>query len=503
MNIYAAGFQHETNTFVGIPATYESFNDRAVGPIRRGETLGELRSLNIPLGGFLSEIEDTGHKILPGLWAGATPSGRVTEDAYERIAGEILAGIRDGKPDAVYLDLHGAMVAEHFDDGEGELLRRIRAVVGPDVPVVASLDLHANVTQSMVDLSDALVAYRTYPHIDMAKTGRRAAELLRARIDAGPRWKKHARHVPFLIPINAMCTHAEPSRGIYAELEALERGGLASLSFTPGFPAADFQGCGPLVFGYGTDAGQLSRAVDGLYERLVSNERDWSVAFLSAEQAVVEAMRLSSEESRPVVIADTQDNPGAGAASNSTGLLRALIAHRAPRAALGLFCDPQAANIAHQAGTGASVELTLGAASGDPFAGRFVVESLSTGRCHCDGPMLKGATVELGPTACLRIDDVRIVVTSTRAQMMDRAFYRVAGIVPEEMRILVNKSSVHFRADFEPIAQAVLVAKSDGHMAADPADLAWTALRDGMRVSPGGRAFHKTNRVTDSARGLG
>jgi microcystin degradation protein MlrC len=355
----------------------------------------------------------------------------------------------------------------------------------------------------MVDLSDALVAYRTYPHIDMAKTGRRAAELLRARIDAGPRWKKHARHVPFLIPINAMCTHAEPSRGIYAELEALERGGLASLSFTPGFPAADFQGCGPLVFGYGTDAGQLSRAVDGLYERLVSNERDWSVAFLSAEQAVVEAMRLSSEESRPVVIADTQDNPGAGAASNSTGLLRALIAHRAPRAALGLFCDPQAANIAHQAGTVASVELTLGAASGDPFAGRFVVESLSTGRCHCDGPMLKGATVELGPTACLRIDDVRIVVTSTRAQMMDRAFYRVAGIVPEEMRILVNKSSVHFRADFEPIAQAVLVAKSDGHMAADPADLAWTALRDGMRVSPGGRAFHKTNRVTDSARGLG
>jgi len=197
MKIYAAGFQHETNTFVEIPATYEAFNDLAVGPIRRGEKVNELRSLNIPLGGFLSAIKDTEHKIVPGLWAGATPSGRVTEDAYERIAGEILGGIRDAKPDAIYLDLHGAMVAEHFDDGEGELLRRIRAIVGPDVPVVASLDLHANVTQCMVDQSDGLVAYRTYPHIDMAETGRRAAELLCSRIEAGAQWKKYARRAPF------------------------------------------------------------------------------------------------------------------------------------------------------------------------------------------------------------------------------------------------------------------------------------------------------------------
>jgi len=348
MKIYAAGFQHETNTFVDIPASYESFNDRAVGPIRRGETLDELRSLNIPLGGFLSAIEEAGHEIVRGLWAGATPSGRVTKDAYERIAGEILDGIRDGKPDAVYLDLHGAMVAEHYDDGEGELLRRIREIVGPAVPVVASLDLHANVTRCMVDRSDGLVAYRTYPHVDMANTGRRAAELLCSRIDAGPRWKKYARQVPFLIPINAMCTHAEPSRSFYSALEALERGALTSLSFTPGFPAADFPECGPLIFGYGTDAGQLSRAVDGLYERLVSSERDWSIEFLSAGEAVVEAMRLFREGSGPVVIADTQDNPGAGAASNSTGLLRALVAHRAQRAVVGLFWDPELACFAHE-----------------------------------------------------------------------------------------------------------------------------------------------------------
>jgi microcystin degradation protein MlrC len=499
MKIYAAGFQHETNTFVDTLAGYEAFNDRAVGAIRRGDALNELRSLNVPLGGFLSAIADIGHMIVPGLWAGATPSGRVTENAYERISGEILAGIRDANADAIYLDLHGAMAAEHFDDGEGELLRRVRELVGQDVPVIASLDLHANVTQCMVDHSDGLVAYRTYPHIDMAETGRRAAQLLGACIEAGPRWKKYARRVPFLIPINAMCTHAEPSRSFYEDLAGLERGEVASLSFTPGFPAVDFPECGPLIFGYGTDAAQLSRAVDSLHERIVSHERDWSIEFLSASEAVAEAMRLSKSGGRPVVIADTQDNPGAGAASNSTCLLRALVAHGAQRAAVGLFWDPQAVSVARAAGVGASVELVLGAASEHPFAARFVVESLSTGRCHCDGPMLKGATVELGLTACLRVDDVRVVVTSSRVQMMDRAFYRVAGVVPEDMKILVNKSSVHFRADFEPIAQAILVAKSDGRMAADPADLPWTALRDGMRVSPGGRSFDSRKRSVDAA----
>ncbi|PMS14916.1 microcystin degradation protein MlrC [Trinickia dabaoshanensis] len=497
MKIYIAGFQHETNTFVETPAGYEAFNE-AFGPVRRGEAVNQLISLNVPIGGFLSAIKETDHEIIPGVWAVATPSGRVTKDAYERIVGEILDGIRHAEADAVYLDLHGAMVAEHFDDGEGELLRRVREIVGPAIPVIASLDLHANVTQCMLEQSDGLVAYRTYPHVDMAEAGRRAARLLYSRIDAGGQWRKYARRVPFLIPINAMCTDAEPSRGLYAQLESLEHGAVASLSFTPGFPAADFPECGPLVFGYGTDADELSRVVDALHERVVSNERDWSIAFLSADEAVVESMRLSQEADRPVIIADTQDNPGAGAASNATDLLRALVMHGAQRAAVGLFWDPDAVEIAHRAGTGASVELALGTASGNPFSGRFVVEALSTGRCECDGPMLKGVTVELGRTACLRIDDVRVVVTSNRMQIMDRALYRVAGVVPEEMKILVNKSSVHFRADFEPIAQAVLIAKSDGSMAADPADLPWTALGDGMRVSPGGPRFERGKRHGDA-----
>lgn len=359
------------------------------------------------------------------------------------------------------------------------------------MPIVASLDLHANVTQRMLDSADGLVTYRTYPHVDMADTGRRAVALLDTLLGRRGRHRhfRSARRVPFLIPVNAMCTSLEPSKSLFRLLERLETGAVRSLSFAPGFPAADFPECGPTIWGYGADPVQLARAVDALYEHVVSTEAQWSVPFMSADDAVTEAIRIARGADKPVVIADTQDNPGAGGGSNTTGLLRALVRHRAPDAALGLFFDPAAACAAHAAGRGATVEITLGADSGLPFTGTFRVESLSNGRCHCNGPMLKGATFELGPTACLRIGDVRVVVTSARVQMTDRSFYRIAGIAPETMKILVNKSSVHFRADFDAIADCVLIAKAGGWMAADPADLRWTSLADGIRTSPCGSPF--------------
>ncbi|HKT99859.1 MAG TPA: MlrC C-terminal domain-containing protein, partial [Paraburkholderia sp.] len=184
---------------------------------------------------------------------------------------------------------------------------------------------------------------------------------------------------------------------------------------------------------------------------------------------------------------------GAGADSNTAGMLRALVEANAQEAALGLFFDPAAAASAHAAGVGAMLDLTLGGQSGahgdEPFTGRFEVVSLSDGRCRYDGPMMHGMEVELGPVACLRIGGVHVAVSSTKAQMLDRNLYRVAGIEPERMKILVNKSSVHFRADFEPIARAVLVAKAPGPMSADPADLPWQRLKPGMRLKPNGPAF--------------
>ncbi|NKA33300.1 microcystin lr degradation domain protein [Ralstonia solanacearum] len=486
MKILVAGFHHETNTFAQSRATYDMFlNGDGWPAMKRGAEVLSLRNANVPIAGFLAAMEAAGHELVPVLWAAANPSGPVTEDAFERIAGEIVAASRQQDFDAIYLDLHGAMVTEHCDDGEGELLARLRATVRNDVLIVASLDLHANVTALMQECADGLVAYRTYPHVDMATTGMRAAQLLKDLATAKSPVLKACRRLPFLIPINGMCTTVEPARGVYRRLAEAETGGVLSLSFAPGFPAADFPECGPTVWGYGADADAIDQAVEALYRDVLDSEPHWGTTFLSPDEAVLAAIKIAEPAQKPVVIADTQDNPGAGGDSNTTGMLAALVRHNARRAAIGLIHDPQAAQAAHDAGLGAEVHLAIGAGSAEPFEGTFTVESLSNGECVLDGPMMNGLRLELGLSACLRIGDVHVAVSSARAQMMDRNQYRMVGIQPELMKILVNKSSVHFRADFEPIAQAVLVAKAPGVALADPGELPWTQLAPGMRVRPG------------------
>lgn len=495
MHILVAGFQHETNTFAPSKAAYENFvRGEGFPAMVRGQDMLALREVNIPAGGFINAALADGHRVSTVIWAGASPSAHVTRDAYERIAGEIVDAARAGGYDAIYLDLHGAMVAEHLDDGEGELLARVRAVAGPTLPVVASLDLHANVTAQMLQEADGLAAFRTYPHVDMADTGEHAARLLAARIAAGDAWVRAERRLPFLIPINGMCTLLQPSQGVYDELARLEQTpGVASISFAPGFPAADFPECGPVVWAYGTDAAAVESVTEALYQRVLALEPQWSPDFLAPADAVKRAQALAAGASRPVVIADTQDNPGAGGDANTTGMLRALVDADAQNAALGLFYDPEAVRQATAAGVGNTVRLRLGGQSGvagdAPFEGEFLVETLSPGKLRFDGPMMHGMNVDLEAVAGLRLGGVRVVVSATKTQMLDRNLFRVGGVQPEEMAILVVKSSVHFRADFQPIAHEVLVAKAPGPMQADPADLPWTRLQPGIRVKPLGRAF--------------
>jgi microcystin degradation protein MlrC len=204
-------------------------------------------------------------------------------------------------------------------------------------------------------------------------------------------------------------------------------------------------------------------------------------------------MALAAHSRRPVVIADTQDNPGAGGASDTTGMLRALVGANAQRAALGLMVDSAAAKAAHEAGQGSSVEIALGGKSNipgdEPFRGRFIVERLSDGKLTCTGPFYRGARMSLGPCACLRIGGVRVVVACEKPQMADQELYRFVGIEPMQQAILVNKSSVHFRADFAPIAEEILVCKAPGPMLADPSDFPWKNLAPGIRLKPNGRAF--------------
>lgn len=499
-HIVIGGFLHETNTFASTRADWAAFNRGETFPaFVQGQAMVErLSAGNIPIGGFMSAARERGWTLIPSCWAGATPSAHVTRDAFERLAGVICDDVRDARDadtlNAVYLDLHGAAVAEHHDDAEGELLSRIRALVGPQVAIVASLDLHANVTRRMLDGADALVAYRTYPHVDMADTGRRAARLLEQRLARGKRETMHTLRVPFLLPLNAQTTMADPAAAIYRELEALDEAHDVVLSFAMGFPAADIAACGPVVWAHGEGA---EIAVLRLHARIVEPRSQWRLDVLAPRPAVARALAIAEGAVRPVVIADTQDNPGAGADSNTTGMLHALISEGAGRrfpqqVALGLLWDPTAAAAAHAVGVGATLSLSLGAAvptftgarSDAPLHGDFRVHALSDGHVALKGPMAMEPSVELGPTACLEIDGVFVVVASAKTQMLDRELFRCVGVDPERMKILVNKSSVHFRADFAPIAEAILVAKAPGPMAAEPADLPWRKLPASMARRP-------------------
>jgi microcystin degradation protein MlrC len=483
--IAIGGFLHETNTFGPSKARYEDFVDgggssrMAVGDA----IMTSLRGVNAAISGMIDVGEAKGWDLIPTLFCGASPSAHVTEDAFERIAAQLLAMIEAAGPlDGVLLDLHGAMVTEHFDDGEGELLARLRALVGPDVPVAVALDLHANVTEAMVEHADLLDSYRTYPHVDMAETGRRAARALAGML-GGARPAKAMLRAPFLTAIAWQCTDMEPARELYADLARIGVG-VEAISFNMGFPAADFPECGMTVLAYGNGAAE---AAEALMDKVIAAEPRFTGKVWSTAEGVAEAMRIAAAgAARPVILSDTQDNPGAGADSDTMGMLRAMVDAGAS-GCIGNVYDPASAAQAHAAGQGATVRLSLGAKSGfpgdAPLVADFVVEALSDGKFIATGPYYGGRAMNMGPSARLRLGDVRIALTSAKAQMADREMFRFLGITPEEEAVVVVKSSNHFRADFAPIAEVILICAAPGPMAVDPATLPWTRLPPGLRRS--------------------
>ena len=494
--VAVAGFLHETNTFAPSRATLTHFAEGGGHmPISRGqEILDRCPGINIGVAGAVDYAREAGWELVPLLWTVAIPSAHVEKAAFEAILGELCERLAAAGPlDGLYIDLHGAMVCEHLDDGEGEILARLRKVAGPDLPIAASLDLHGNVTARMVEESDVLVAYRTYPHVDMAETGRRTAVQLDRLMQSGKRLAKAFRQLPFLIPIPWQCTGLEPARSLYARVAGLEGGTVASTSFLTGFPAADFADCAPSVLTYAEDQAAADAAADALVSDILAAEPAFQGRAYEPEEAIAEALRIAASASRPVVIADTQDNPGAGGDSNTAGMLAALVRAGVSRASLGLMVDPEAAEAAHAAGEGAEVTLTLGGRSGvagdEPFTGTFKVERLSDGSFMAAGPFFGHTHMDLGLSACVSIGGVRVVLASRKVQMADLAMYRFVGIEPTQEAILVNKSSVHFRADFEPVAETILVARSPGPMALYASDLPFRNLKPGIRLTPCGPTF--------------
>ena len=490
--VFIAGFQHETNTFAPSLADWAAFNRGDAFPayIRGDAMQTQFTGVNIPVGGFIDAAKRHGWQLWPSVWAGASPSSYVTRDAFERIAADLLQDLKQALSqgiDAVYLDLHGAAVAEHADDAEGELLSRVRALIGENMPLVASLDLHANVTQRMLGTADALVAYRTYPHIDMAETGERAVELLQRRLRLRRREALTVHRLPYLISLNAQSTWLQPAKDIYAAMDDIDKAHHSVSSFCMGFAAADFDECAPVLWSYAAQPPQALAAADALHQ-LAAPPAQWRIDFLEAREAVTQALALAAQHTRPVLIADTQDNPGAGGDSNTTGMLHALLqqgaGQRFPGAvALGLMYHPEVAVMAYAAGVGAVIDVVLGVSvttyagmSDPPVVARARVLAISDGRCVLKGLMMRGMTSQLGQSVCLEIEGVLVAVVSGKAQLFDREMLRILGITPEAMKLIVLKSSNHFRADFEPIASKVLVAKAIGPMAADPGDLPWRKL---------------------------
>jgi len=492
--IAIAGFHHETNTFAPVRARYEDFVAADAWPgLTRGEAIFDtVAGINLPVTGFIEAARAGRHELVPLLWCAASPSAQVEKDAYEKIVGEILERLdRAGPVDAVFLDLHGAMVTTHLQDGEGELLTRLRRQIGNEIPVVVSLDFHANVTRAMVEHASVLVGYRTYPHIDMAENGARACRVL-DQLLSGTRVYAVLRKPDYLIPLNWQCTLTEPAKGLFETLAAQERASnsIVSLTFTPGFPPADIAECGPALLAYATSQAAADEAVSALERRVLDDEGAFAGRLYAPDEAIVEATRLAASASKPIVIADTQDNPGAGAPGDTVGMLEALVAADAQDAVFALLCDPVAADAAHRLGVGNVADFALGARSGmrghRPFAGRFTVEGLGDGKVTGTGPFYRGTHMQLGPMACLRIGGVRVVIASRKQQAADQAMLRHVGVEPTTAKILVLKSSVHFRADFEPIAAQVLVAAAPGPNEADHLKFRYRHLRSGVRLTPNG-----------------
>ncbi len=492
LRIAVGGFLHESHSFAPRPTRYVDF----VSPggwmgLTEGEPmLAGIRGRSAPLAGAIEAAEAAGVTLVPLAWCFANPAGPVQDEAFERISALICARLSQaldaGPLDGVYLDLHGAAVSDSFPDMEGELLRRVRAIVGA-TPLTISVDPHCNLTAAMVERSDAIAPFRTYPHVDMPAAGGRAMALLLARIKRGKPWARAFKQIDFWIPITSQCTLMPPMSPVFEERARIAaESKVVELGFCFGFPYADFADCGASVAAYAETEAEAQKAVGALVDYVNARETDFKLDVVPAKAAVAEAIRLSNSAKKPVVIADTQDNPGGGGHGDTTGLLAELIAQNAQGAVLGLINDAEAAAALHRAGLGASITVALGGKSdGVPLTVTAKVLKLTDGKFTYTGPMGKGNPANHGLTALIEVaPGIRVIVVSNKAQVYDQELFRHVGLEPADCKILVLKSSVHFRADFQPIAETVIVATAPGPVVADPSVFPFKHLRPGVRLNP-------------------
>jgi len=465
--VLIAGFKHETNTFSKLPTDMAAYRARA---LQYGDEIqSTYAGTNTEIGGFLAACVQNDWEPVLSVVADATPSGKVTREAYDSISQHILTSIEQAKSiDAVLLQLHGAMAAEGRADGQGDLLAEIRARVGPDVPIAVTLDLHANVSDRLASLCDIMVSYRTYPHIDQGATAQRCAQLL-VRMIAGQIKPSVsiARSAQLDGVDHGRTTSPGPMLDAIARGDALcEQHGFYACSINAGFPWADVLDSGPSVLIVAEhDNPHVDAALKEMTDFIWQTRGHVTVKHVEAGEAVARAQEVG-RDGAPFVIADFADNPGGGGYGDSTGLLRAMIDADLTDAAFSALFDPESVKMCQQAGIGSTVELEIGGKCapelGRPIAVQAVVQSLHDGQLTLQGPMSTGVTLSLGDVAVINVGGVQIVLASHRAQNYDRQFFAAFGIDPSARRVLGVKSAQHFRADYGPIASGIEVVDEGG-----------------------------------------
>lgn len=469
MKIVSGGIQHETNTFATVPTTLEDFQrDSECGEdLQGGELLHKMYlGTGTIHGGYLDEAAARGIEIEPVLNVRAQPAGPVQQNAFQHMLQLLLDRIGAAGPcDAVALDLHGAMVTEDEEDAEGTIIDAVREQVGPDMPIVVTLDLHANITSKMAEKSDCLIGYDTYPHVDMNERGREAIGLLERVVSGQVKPCQAFRQLPLMTMPPMQCTLRQPMGGLIDELHELEqREGVLTATIAMGFPFADIRDAGvsTLVTTDG-DQEQAENQVEELAERVWAL-RDALQPQLTTIEDVMSFVRAGAEGL--VIFADGSDNPGGGAPCDGTVALRAMIAAGFQGGVVGVLFDPETVQRAVEIGEGNEGEFSIGGKTdtmhGETLKTRARVQKLGTGEFTFRGPMRRGCPGNLGAMAVLTVGGVEIVLASRRMQLLDNEMIRIVGVEPSEKRLLVVKSAVHFRADIGPLASMIFDADTPG-----------------------------------------
>lgn len=462
MRIATGGIIHETSTCVDSPTTMSQFEfDRGI--IRGADIFDRFRGTNVCTGGFIAGAERCGFELVPLLRASAFPNGLIVRGDYEALKQELLdrlaAAERDGgRVDGALLDLHGAMVVDGIDDGDGDVIAAFREYLGPDRPIVVTQDLHGNHTRARVTLADALVGFDTFPHIDMAERGVEAAEIIARTVRGEIRPQMAIHQLPLFWSTRCQITAHPPMDEVLRRVHEIEaRPGIICATIATGFPWADVPEVGSSVMVVADgDEVLAQQTADELGAWIWEHRQRWYSPPLSVRAGLQRGEEIGKH---PIILADHADNTGGGSPGDSTEVLRTFLELALQDALILYMVDHQVARQAHQAGVGSRIVVSVGGKSspvqGQPVEGEAEVLAISDGAFAYDGPMFAGLTGSMGTSAWLKMQGVNLVVVTAREQPFDMAFARSLGIDCAKMKYISLKSAAHFRAAFEPIAGSI------------------------------------------------